>query len=123
MTTIMITEEIRQSLFALQDIKYRDFQAKLIPGMDAETMIGVRTPDLRKLAKQMYKREDIGDFLQDLPHRYFDENQVHAFIVSELKNYELCMDEVERFLPFVDNWATCDQMSRRCLKNTGRSFS
>lgn len=116
MTTIMITEEIRQSLFALQDIKYRDFQAKLIPGMDAETMIGVRTPDLRKLAKQMYKREDIGDFLQDLPHRYFDENQVHAFIVSELKNYELCMDEVERFLPFVDNWATCDQMSPKEFK-------
>lgn len=112
----MITEEIRQSLFGLQDIKYRDFQAKLIPGMGTETMIGVRTPDLRKLAKQMYKREDIGIFLQDLPHRYFDENQVHAFIVSELKNFELCMDEVERFLPFVDNWATCDQMSPKVFK-------
>ena len=116
MTTIMITEEIRQSLFGLHDIKYRDFQAKLIPGMGTETMIGVRTPDLRKLAKQMYKREDIGIFLQDLPHRYFDENQVHAFIVSEIKNYELCKDEVERFLPFVDNWATCDQMSPKVFK-------
>ena len=107
----MITEEIRQSLFDLQDIKYRDFQAKLIPGTDAETMIGVRTPELRKLAKQMLKREEIGEFLQDLPHRYFDENQLHAFIVSGIREYGKCMEELERFLPYVDNWATCDQMS------------
>ena len=107
----MITEEIRQSLFALQDIKYRDFQAKLIPGTDAETMIGVRTPELRKLAKQMLKREEIGEFLQDLPHRYFDENQLHAFIVSGIREYGKCMEELTRFLPFVNNWATCDQMS------------
>ena len=107
----MITEEIRQSLFDLQDIKYRDFQAKLIPGTDTETMIGVRTPELRKLAKQMLKREEIGEFLQDLPHRYFDENQLHAFIVSGIREYGKCMEELERFLPYVDNWATCDQMS------------
>ena len=105
----MITEEIRQSLFELQDIKYRDFQAKLIPGKDTETMIGVRTPELRKLAKQMLKREDIGEFLRDLPHRYFDEDQLHAFIVSGIKEYGKCMEELMRFLPFVDNWATCDQ--------------
>ena len=107
----MITEEIRQSLFDLQDIKYRDFQAKLIPGTDTETMIGVRTPELRKLAKQMLKREEIGEFLQDLPHRYFDENQLHAFIISGIREYGKCMEELERFLPYVDNWATCDQMS------------
>ena len=107
----MITEEIRQLLFDLQDIKYRDFQAKLIPGTDAETMIGVRTPELRKLAKQMLKREEIGEFLQDLPHRYFDENQLHAFIVSGIREYGKCMEELTRFLPFVNNWATCDQMS------------
>ena len=107
----MITEEIRQSLFELQDIKYRDFQAKLIPGKDTETMIGVRTPELRKLAKQMLKREDIREFLRDLPHRYFDEDQLHAFIVSGIKEYGKCMEELMRFLPFVDNWATCDQMS------------
>ena len=112
----MITEEIRQSLFALQDIKYRDFQAKLIPGTDAETMIGVRTPELRKLAKQMLKREEIGEFLQDLPHRYFDENQLHAFIVSGIREYGKCMEELMRFLPFVDNWATCDQMSPGVFK-------
>ena len=112
----MITEEIRQSLFDLQDIKYRDFQAKLIPGKDTETMIGVRTPELRKLAKQMLKREDIGEFLRDLPHRYFDEDQLHAFIVSGIKEYGKCMEELMRFLPFVDNWATCDQMSPGVFK-------
>ena len=112
----MITEEIRQSLFELQDIKYRDFQAKLIPGKDTEMMIGVRTPELRKLAKQMLKREDIGEFLRDLPHRYFDEDQLHAFIVSGIKEYGKCMEELVRFLPFVDNWATCDQMSPGVFK-------
>ena len=112
----MITEEIRQSLFDLQDIKYRDFQAKLIPGKDTETMIGVRTPELRKLAKQMLKREEIGEFLRDLPHRYFDEDQLHAFIVSGIKEYGKCMEELVRFLPFVDNWATCDQMSPGVFK-------
>ena len=112
----MITEEIRQSLFELQDIKYRDFQAKLIPGKDTETMIGVRTPELRKLAKQMLKREDIGEFLRDLPHRYFDEDQLHAFIVSGIKEYGKCMEELVLFLPFVDNWATCDQMSPGVFK-------
>ena len=112
----MITEEIRQSLFELQDIKYRDFQAKLIPGKDTEMMIGVRTPELRKLAKQMLKREDIGEFLRDLPHRYFDEDQLHAFIVSGIKEDGKCMEELMRFLPFVDNWATCDQMSPGVFK-------
>ena len=112
----MITEEIRQSLFELQDIKYRDFQAKLIPGKDTEMMIGVRTPELRKLAKQMLKREDIGEFLRDLPHRFFDEDQLHAFIVSGIKEYGKCMEELMRFLPFVDNWATCDQMSPGVFK-------
>ena len=112
----MITEEIRRSLFDLQDIKYRDFQAKLIPGKDTEMMIGVRTPELRKLAKQMLKREEIGEFLRDLPHRYFDEDQLHAFIVSGIKEYGKCMEELVRFLPFVDNWATCDQMSPGVFK-------
>ena len=107
----MITEEIRARLFSLQDTAYRDFQVKLIPGMDAQKEIGVRTPELRKLAKELAKREDIRDFLKDLPHGYFDENQVHAFILSEEKDFEKCMDELELFLPYVDNWATCDQMS------------
>ena len=112
----MINEEIREKLYDRQDLKYRDFQAKLIPGMEPEKMIGVRTPDLRKIAKQMVKREDIGEFLENLPHEFFDENQVHAFVISELKDYGRCVQGVERFLPFVDNWATCDQMSPKVFK-------
>ena len=112
----MINEEIREKLYDHQDLKYRDFQVKLIPGMEPEKMIGVRTPDLRKIAKQMAKREDIGEFLENLPHEFFDENQVHAFVISELKDYGRCVQGVERFLPFVDNWATCDQMSPKVFK-------
>jgi 3-methyladenine DNA glycosylase AlkD len=112
----MINEEIREKLYDHQDLKYRDFQVKLIPGMEPEKMIGVRTPDLRKIAKQMAKRKDIGEFLENLPHEFFDENQVHAFVVSEFKDYGRCVQEVERFLPFVDNWATSDQMSPKVFK-------
>ena len=112
----MINEEIREKLYDRQDLKYSDFQAKLIPGMETEKIIGVRTPDLRKIAKQMVKREDIGEFLENLPHEFFDENQVHAFVISELKDYGRCVQGVERFLPFVDNWATCDQMSPKVFK-------
>lgn len=112
----MITDEITDALFALQDAAYRDFQAKLIPGLESGSMIGVRTPALRKLAKQMAKREEIGGFLEALPHTYFDENQLHAFILSERKDFGQCVEEVGRFLPFVDNWATCDQMSPKVFK-------
>ena len=112
----MITEEIREELFKLQDKKYRDFQAKLIPNREPETVIGTRTPELRKYAKQLVKREDIDAFLHDLPHEYFDEDQLHAFIVSEIKDYDRCMEELSRFLPYVDNWATCDQMSPKVFK-------
>lgn len=111
-----ISDEIREELFKLQDVKYRDFQVKLIPGKDIDTMIGVRTPDLRKYAKSLVKREDIGNFLSDVPHRYFDENQIHAFVISEIKDLKKCMEETEKFLPYVDNWATCDQMSPKVFK-------
>ncbi len=112
----MTVDEIRKELFKLQDIKYRDFQKKLIPTSDPDSVIGVRTPELRKYAKQLAKEDNIVVFLNDLPHMYFDENQLHAFIISELKDYMRCIDEVERFLPYVDNWATCDQMSPKVFK-------
>ena len=115
-TTGNIKEEIRKELFSLQDVAYRDFQSKLIPGIDPASMIGVRTPDLRKLAKQMAKRENVDAFLSELPHDYFDENQLHAFIVSEMKDFAACLGAVDRFLPYVDNWATCDQMSPKVFK-------
>ena len=112
----MIREEIRQRLFELQDVSYRDFQVKLIPTVETESMIGVRTPALRKLAREYGRRDEIGVFLQDLPHKYFDENQLHAFIVSGIKDFETCIMNVEKFLPYVDNWATCDQMSPTVFK-------
>ena len=110
-------EEIRKQLFFMQDLKYRDFQSKLIPTVEYETVIGVRTPELRKYAKQLAKTEGISEFLEDLPHQYFDENQLHAFLISEIKDYERCLEEVERFLPYVDNWATCDQLLPKVFKN------
>ncbi len=118
----MIREEIRQRLFELQDVSYRDFQVKLIPTVETESMIGVRTPDLRKLAREYGKREDIGEFLQDLPHRYFDENQLHAFIISGIKDFETCIMYVEKFLSYVDNWATCDQMSPTVFKKNRKEL-
>lgn len=112
----MIIKEIQEELFRLQDEGYGDFQKKLIPTVDPDTIIGVRTPELRKYAKQLAKREDIREFLRALPHSYFDEYQLHAFIISGLKDYNRCLEEVSCFLPYVDNWATCDQMSPKVFK-------
>lgn len=107
---------IREELFKLQDKKYKDFQAKLIPNIDINSLIGVRTPELKNLAKRMVKENNYSSFLNDLPHKYFDENQLHAFIISEIKNYDECINYINKFLPFVDNWATCDQMSPKVFK-------
>lgn len=106
-----IHEEILQRLFALQDREYQVFQSKLIPTVASERMIGVRTPALRAMAKEFLKRGDAGEFLAALPHRYFDENQLHAFIISLGKDYGATVAAVDAFLPHVDNWATCDQLS------------
>ncbi len=112
----MLKDEIREGLFQRQDVKYGEFQCKLIPTADPKTFIGVRTPDLRRYAKELAKDPETTGFLRDLPHRYFDENQLHAFIISEIKDYDSCIAEVNRFLPYVDNWATCDQMSPKVFK-------
>ena len=109
-------EDIRRKLFSLQDGKYRQFQAKLMPTVDSEKMIGVRTPELRRYAKQLIKSGEAVDFIKQLPHDYFDENQLHAFIISDIKEYDRCISEVKRFLPHVDNWATCDQLSPKVFK-------
>ena len=108
--------DITAQLFALQDKAYADFQSKLLPTVKRKTVVGVRTPDLRKMAKQVCKTPAAQEFMQALPHRYFDENQLHAFILSEEKDFDRCLEELEQFLPYVDNWATCDQLSPRCFK-------
>ena len=109
-------DDIRNELFKLQDIEYRDFQVKLFPTLEKDTFIGVRTPKLRSYAKTLIKDNNYGKFLNDLPHKYFDENQLHAFIISEIKDYDTCISYLNKFLPYVDNWATCDQLSPKIFK-------
>ncbi len=112
----MNVKEIQAELFRNQDEKYRDFQVKLLPTVNLQSVIGVRTPILRAFAKNLYKENDFSDFFDDLPHKYFDENQLHAFLISEIKDFDFCIDELNKFLPFVDNWATCDQISPKIFK-------
>ena len=109
-------DNITSELYKLQDKKYRDFQIKLIPTRDPDTIIGIRTPELRRLAKQIVKENTYKLFLKDIPHKYFDENQLHAFIISEIKDFDECITLINAFLPYVDNWATCDQMSPKVFK-------
>ena len=111
-----MSEELRAELFRLRDEGYRAFQCRLLPTVDPETVIGVRTPELRQLAKRLLGSGEAEAFLRELPHGYFDENQLHAFILSELKDFALCLEAVDRFLPFVDNWATCDQLSPKVFR-------
>ena len=108
--------DLHKKLYELQDLKYRDMQIKIIPNIDPESVIGVRTPELKAMAKEMLKAGDYMAFLGKLPHKYFEENQLHAFIISGIKDMDVCMEELEKFLPYVDNWATCDQMSPNIFK-------
>lgn len=108
--------EIQKQLFALQDEKYRDFCAKLTPNLDKSVIIGVRTPELRKLAKELSGKQTAAAFMESLPHEYYEENNLHGFLVEQIKDYDACADAVERFLPYVDNWATCDQMNPKVFK-------
>ena len=108
--------DLHKRLYNLQDLKYRDMQIKIIPAIDSKSVIGVRTPEIKSIAREMLKSGEYKDFLKELPHKYFDENQLHAFIISGIKNLDECMAELEKFLPFVDNWATRDQMSPKIFK-------
>ena len=102
---------IEERLFALQDKKYRDFHRGLVPTADADYIIGVRMPLLRQLAKEITP----APFFYELPHRYYEENQLHAILLSGMKDYGECLRQVERFLPYIDNWATCDGLRPRCF--------
>ena len=111
-------DKIVSDLFNIRDEKFAKFNASLIPTTDAKNVIGVRTPDLRKYAKTISSPDK---FLSDLPHKYFEENQIHSFILSEIKNFEKCIKLVDTFLPYVDNWATCDQLIPKIFaRNTDR---
>ncbi len=112
----MNREKIVEELFRMQDKDYALMQTKIIPTVAADRIIGVRTPALRTFAKSLYKDSDIDAFLSSVPHQYFDEDQLHAFILSLEKNFDKCIAEVDAFLPYIDNWATCDQLSPKVFK-------
>jgi len=102
-----MTEIIRGHLSDLQDLKYKDFHTKLIPGVDPDTVIGVRAPALKAYAKEL-KNTDVSGFLADLPHKYYDENNLHGLLIMSIKDYDEGLAAIKAFLPYVDNWATCD---------------
>ena len=113
---------IRETLFSLRDEKFAAFQARLIPNVAPERIIGVRTPALRKLAKTLRGSGEAEEFLKALPHEFFEENHLHAFLLCEMKDFDACVQAVEDFLPYVDNWATCDQMSPRVFRKNKQAL-
>lgn len=108
--------KIQKELFSLQDKEYMKFLSKLTPNVSEDTIIGVRIPEIRKLAKKLVKNNEYEDFLKELPHKYYDENLLHGAIISESKNFEKCIKLLDNFLPFVDNWAVCDTISPKIFK-------
>ena len=107
---------LTEQLFALQDLGYKQFHSKLMPTINPDVIIGVRTPQLRKLAKQIAKSTEVENFMQQLPHYYYEENNLHGFLIESIKNFDACMEALNQFLPYVDNWATCDMMTPKALK-------
>ena len=108
--------DLQKELLNISDKEYASFQSKLTPGIDPSLFIGVRVPVLRKFAKQYIKKEEAKTFLNDLPHKYYDENMLHALLISEMKNLDEIYSDLDVFLPYVDNWAVCDIMSPKALK-------
>lgn len=107
---------LQETLFSLRDEEYAAFQAKLTPGIPPEKFIGVRVPLLRKLAKAYFKAPDSSAFLSSLPHDYYEENLLHGLLIEQLRGYEETVSALNRFLPYVDNWAVCDTMSPKAFK-------
>ncbi len=108
--------KIYKELQALKEKEYADFQAKLVPTIEPSTILGIRVPKLRALAKSYIRDQECQVFLDSLPHNYYDENMLHAILISEMKDYDKCINRLEAFLPYVDNWAVCDIMSPKLFK-------
>ncbi len=100
---------VYERLISYKDEKYKEFQSKLVPNIDKETIIGVRTPEMRKIAKEIFGTEEASIFLETLPHKYYEENLIHFFLISKIKDFDECIKEVERFLPYINCWPVCDQ--------------
>lgn len=108
MTNDELCARIRQELYALQDLKYRAFNSSLIPNIEKQTIIGVRVPEVRKLAKKLFAEIDCFRYFNILPHGYFEENLLHAFMIEKINDFDICIKAAEDFLPYIDNWAVCD---------------
>lgn len=117
-----IMTDLQKELFSIQDLSYRDFHAKLMPTVDKEKIIGIRTPLLRNFAKEFSKRDEAKSFMHNLPHRYYEEDNLHGMLIGKIKDFEECIKELDRFLPFVDNWATCDMLSPKVLKKSSNAL-
>lgn len=107
---------IRERLFSAQDSGYRDFHARLVPNIEKERIIGVKTPVLREIAKEVSKSGEAEEFLKSLPHEYYEENNLHAFLIEQIRDFDRALYETERFLPYIDNWATCDSFLPKVFK-------
>lgn len=108
--------DIISRLFELQDLEYQKFHSKLVPNIDPDSIIGVRIPLLKKLAKELFYDEAKEEFMDSLPHKYYEENQLHIMLVLLEKNFDLCIEGLNKFLPYADNWAVTDQPSPKCFK-------
>lgn len=111
-----IEQMVQAQLFAMQDLQYRDFHCKLMPTVKPETVIGIRTPELRKFAKAFSKTPEAAAFLKILPHKYYEENNLHGFLIESMKDYDQTVAALDAFLPYVDNWATCDLMRPKAFQ-------
>ena len=114
--------ELQKRLFSMQDIKYKEFHCQLMPTIDSDTVIGVRSPRLRKLASEIRNDSKTDAFLHSLPHKYYEENNLHAFIVSGFRDYGKALEYTENFLPYIDNWATCDAFAPKVFGKKREDF-
>lgn len=113
---------VYERLLSYQDEDYKEFQSKLVPNIDKETIIGVRTPQIRGIVKEIFGTEEATIFLQTLPHQYYEENLVHFFLISKIKDFNECVREVERFLPYINCWPVCDQATPLVFKKNHDSL-
>lgn len=115
-TSVDLEQFIKNRLFAMQDGKYRDFTSKLIPNVEKSRIIGVKTPKLRKFAREIFKEKNYEIFLDSLPHKYHEENNLHGLIIENIKDFNRVIYYLEKFFPYIDNWATCDLISPKIFK-------
>ena len=108
---------IQKQLFKMQDVEYKNFHSKLMPTVDDEKIIGIRIPVLRKFANEFAKSQEAETFVESLPHKYYEEDNLHAFVLEKIKDFDVAIKKTEAFLPYIDNWATCDMFMPKCFKS------